>query len=73
DSHSAIFDYQASKPIGCGAYRVESLEKQYWSLVRNNHYFGFGGHIERVEFWCSDAQPQTPMHVAELLYCESQP
>ncbi|MEZ8657401.1 ABC transporter substrate-binding protein, partial [Vibrio splendidus] len=73
DSHSAIFDYQASKPIGCGAYRVESLEKQYWSLVRNNHYFGFGGHIERVEFWCSDAQPQAPMHVAELLYCESQP
>ncbi|MGR5234184.1 SgrR family transcriptional regulator [Vibrio rotiferianus] len=72
DSHSAIFDHKASTPVGCGAYQVERLEQQSWSLVRNSRYFGLGGHIERVEFWCSDSQPQASMHVAEQLYSESQ-
>ncbi|MEH0771747.1 SgrR family transcriptional regulator [Vibrio alginolyticus] len=72
DSHSAIFDHRFSTPIGCGAYQVEKLEQQCWSLVRNSRYFGLGGHIERVEFWSSDAQPEASMHVVEQLYSESQ-
>ncbi|HHX8674182.1 TPA: SgrR family transcriptional regulator [Vibrio alginolyticus] len=72
DSHSAIFDHRLSTPIGCGAYQLEKLEQQCWSLVRNRRYFGLGGHIERVEFWSSDAQPEASMHVVEQLYSESQ-
>ncbi|EOG1938704.1 SgrR family transcriptional regulator [Vibrio fluvialis] len=72
DSHSAIFDFLSSKPIGCGAYQAESFDKLHWSLVRNRRYFGVGGHIERAEFWCSDAQPQFSMHVAEHRCSESE-
>lgn len=65
DAHSAIFDFRSEVPQGTGAYAVERLESQHWSLVRNQHYFGLGGEIERAEFWTNEALPAGSMHVTE--------
>ena len=73
DSHSAIFDHNSDTPVGTGAYQVERIEPQHWSLVRNKQYFGFGGHIERAEFWSSDMLPSSAIHVVESCCKEAEP
>ncbi|CAV26264.1 SgrR family transcriptional regulator [Vibrio atlanticus] len=65
DIHSAIFDLNSDTPVGSGAYQVERLEPHRWSLIRNTHYFAFGGHIERAEFWSSNELPISAIHVEE--------
>ncbi|WBA08198.1 SgrR family transcriptional regulator [Salinivibrio kushneri] len=72
DSHTAIFDFNASAPIGSGPYQIERVETKRWSLIRNRRYFGLGGHIERAMFWSSDSTPDATVHVAEHPYFEDQ-
>lgn len=40
-----------NQPIGTGQYQMEISHQDHWTLKRNDNYFGYGGIIERAEFW----------------------